>query len=647
MTQGSSQNRTLAIAVVCLLAFFAVGSANLKVYPIGNDEYNSLSHIQDPAKGIVYNLAETVESVAQRSKQHGPLYFLLLNAWRTLAGADVFVLRLSSLFLGMLTVACACHIASACRDRQMGISALFIATFLAYHLFYSHTARMYTLLPLAAAWLLWSYWRVVSATARLPFWRWLSLFLSAALILYLHYFGVMMLGAIGLYHLLFAAKGRRWPLVVMTLLLAGLCFLPWLPVAIAGFTSRLSLASSRLPLHESLYTTMLVFSNTLVFLPLAAAALALRYRGRLNRAERFILLITGFTLLLAVAVNEFTPILVARRMRYMTLLMLPFCCSLAIGLRLLPGWHFWRLPLLALWLAAFIIFYRSEDLLNYANRLIQRLHQIPRYQEFIYEAERLPGYNELILSFHPDVPIPVIKTLTYYRAALSQYAQVAHVAYNQAGELEIQSNLSTYFTPQAIAENASGIWVLYDPTETDLMAMDIYRDWFSQRYQPCQRYLEKPKSVIDYYLRADVPCELVTAAEKLNIHYDNGTQLDHLLYQQSAGSLDFKLRWLREGDAVYSFSLQIVDPQGEQGGAARSRDWRRTHRYRQPGYLAFVGRRIPRHADCLRIRKPGRAARRSTGYRPAIRARDRSRPLHNRAMRRSRRPRSRRLPLHC
>ena len=566
MTQGSSQNRTLAIAVICLLAFFAIGSAQLKVFPIGNDEYNSLSHIQAPGKGIDYSLAETVQSVTQRSQQHGPLYFLLLNAWRTIAGADVFVLRLFSLFLGALTIAAACHIASACRDSQLGISALVIVAFLAYHLFYSHTARMYTLLPLAAAWLIWSYWRVVSARAQLPKRRWLSLFMAAALILYLHYFGIMILGAIALYHLLCVEKGRRWQLVALTLLLGGLCFLPWLPVAIDGFTHRLNLSSARLPVHESLYTTLLVFSNTLVFLPLAAAVLALRYRKRLTHAERFILLITGFALLLAVAANEFTPILVARRMRYMTLLTLPICCSLAIGLRLLPGWHFWRLPLLALWLAAFVVFARSEDLLYYANKLVQRLHQIPHYQDFIYEAERLPGHNELILSFHPDVPIPVIKTLTYYRAALSHYAQVAHVSYDEAGELLIQSNLSTYATPQAITENALGIWVIHDPSETDLMAMDIYREWFSQQYQPCQRYIDKPSSVIDYYLRADLPCELVTAGDKFSIRYDNGTQLDHLLVQQSPDALDFTLRWLRAFDAVYSFSLQIVDEESARVG---------------------------------------------------------------------------------
>ena len=567
MREAPSLQQTLAIAVLCLLAFFALGSAQLKFFPIGNDEYNSLSHIKDVEESQAYSLSQTVGSVAARSQQHGPLYFLLLNMASKLAGDDVLVLRLFSLYFGLLTVAAACALARACRDRQLGIAALLMTSFLAYHLFYSHTARMYTLLPLAALWLIWSYWRVIAA-GRVAAWRWLSLLASAALILYLHYFGIMLLAAIGLYHLIFLPKDRRWWQAALTLALAGLCFLPWLPVAIDGFAHRRSLASTRLNWLDSLLTTFLIFGNGLFFLPLLAALGIARGRRRLNERERFIVFITAACLALTVIANEFTPILVARRMRYMTLLTAPIACSLLIGLRCLPGWRRWRWLLLGIWLAAFAVFSRSEDLLLYANKLVQQLHRLPHYQDFIYEAEHLPGHNELILSFHPEVIIPVIKTLTYYRAALPQYAQVAHISYYEPGQLAIQSNLSTYATPAAIAENATGIWVIHDPQETDLSAVPIYRDWFSQHYQPCRRYIDKARSAIDYYLRADLPCQLVTAADKLSIRYDNGSALDNLLVSQDENRLRVMLRWLRAVDSDYSFSLQIFDEGGSRAGQA-------------------------------------------------------------------------------
>ncbi len=563
MTNIAINRLTLPLSVIGLFVLFALGSANLKVFPIGNDEYNSLSHIQQPEKGTRYDLAGTVQSVIDRSQQHGPLYFLLLNVWRTFAGADLFALRLFSLLCGLLTVAATFHLAALCRDRQLGLAALLAITFLAYHLFYSHTARMYTLLPLFSVWVIWSYWKIVSAQGFVPRWRWLSLLASAALILYLHYFGSMILAAIGLYHLLFVPKHRRWWLVALYLLVAGLCFLPWLPVAIDGFSNRISLADARLPMLESIFTYFLVFSNGLFFLPLLAAAFAARNYNRLNSAEKFILLIAAFTLLLAVLTNEFTPILVTRRMRYMTVLTAPFCCCLVIGLRFLPRWRVIRFPALILWIASFIVFSRSDALLHYANKLEQSLHKMPHYQDFIYESERLPGHNELILSFHPDLIITVTKTLRYYRAALADYAHLAHITYNAAGKVYIQSVLTPYASLDAIAENATGIWVIHDPQQTDLRSPDVFTDWLSNHYHACQRFVEKSNSVIDYYLRADIPCDLVTAADPLGIRFDNGTELGNLRIEQSPDALRVYLRWLQTIEDKYSFTLQAFDEQAE------------------------------------------------------------------------------------
>ncbi len=563
MTNIAANRLTLPLSVIGLFLLFALGSANLKIFPIGNDEYNSLSHIEQPESGTRYDLAGTVQSVIDRSQQHSPLYFLLLNVWRTFAGADLFALRLFSLLCGLLTVAATFQLAAACCDRQMGLAALLVITFLAYHLFYSHTARMYTLLPLFSVWVIWSYWKVIAETGVIPRRRWLSLLASAALILYLHYFGSMILAAIGLYHLLFVPKHRRWWLVALHLLAAGLCFLPWLPVAIAGFSNRISLANARLPVLESIFTYFLVFSNGLFFLPLLTAAFAARNYSRLNPAEKFILLITAFTLLLAVLANELTPILVARRMRYMTVLTAPFCCSLLIGLRFLPRWNLIRYPALILWIASFVVFSRSDALLHYANKLEQNLHKMPHYQDFIYESERLPGHNELILSFHPDLIITVTKTLRYYRAALADYAHLAHITYDAAGQVYIQSVLTPYASLDAIAENATGIWVIHDPQQTDLGSPDVVTDWLGDHYHACQRFVEKSNSVIDYYLRINVPCGLVTAAAPLGIRYDNGTELGNLLTEQSTGALRVYLRWLHTIDAKYSFTLQAFNKQAE------------------------------------------------------------------------------------
>lgn len=563
MVRGIAKSSgSVMLVIACLFAAFTFAVTNLKQVPIGNDEFNSLSHVQSFAFDKFFNLAQTVQSVSERSQQHGPLYFVLLNIWQSLAGTDLFSARLFSTLFGLLAIAIAYRVALLTVSRESGLATVFILGFLAFFLYYMHIARMYTLLAAIVGWLVWAYWKTIRWSGAVPRWQWLMLFVPAALLLYTHYFGIMILASIGLYHLVFARKGRRWRQVSLVIIIAGLSFAPWLPVAISGFTGRISLDDSRLPLLESLLTVMRIYSNGHPAIPLLALALAAIYHRRLTPAEKYLLFISVATLLLAGLVNEVTPILVERRIRYMTVLAVPFCACLAIGLRLMPGWRLLRLPLLALWIASAIAFTDSEDLWIYTNKRAQNLGQVPHYQEFIYQSERLPGQNELILSIHPNTRITVRKILDYYRKALPRWSHVAHISVNEDGEADIQSGLSTYATLEAIAANSNGIWLIYNPQQTGLSAMPLYTDWLTEHFAPCRRYLDKADRVIEYYVAREFPCELITADKPFAVHYVDGTELANFEYERSPESLSFFFWWGRTIGADYSVSLQIFDEEG-------------------------------------------------------------------------------------
>ena len=549
----------LAIVVLCLLVFFAAAVANLKRFPIGNDEYNSWNRILDSATGAPYSLAQTVKDVTIESPQHGPAYFVLLNLWRTLVGAELFALRLLSVFFGLFALAITYRLAAAVGDQDLGLTAFFIAAFLAYLLYYSHLARMYTLLPLTSGWLLWSYTRVMQRRRRPSRLAWLTLLLSAAFILYIHYFGIMLLAALGLYHLAFAEKDRRWLEVSLLMVAAGLLFAPWLPIAIFGFPGRPDVTNTRLPLPDSIAHIFRLFSNGLSFIPPIALGAAGIRRRHLNPGELLVSLVAVITLLLILLANELAAIFSDWQMRYMSILVVPFCCAMAIGLRQLPGWGRLRLPLAALWVAAFALFYRSDDLLVATGARIQNLDKMPRYQDFVYESDRLPGYNELILSAHPDTPITVRKTLDYYRKTLTRWSHVAHIYINGSGEAVIQSGLSTYNSLDAIAANANGVWLIYSPRQTDLSALPWYTDAFAQRYWHCKRYLDNPESIIEYYVLRPIPCRLLSDSSPFAIHYEGGTQLANYEVERSAQSLEFFFWWARTIDKDYSLSLQVFD----------------------------------------------------------------------------------------
>lgn len=559
MRSISKSSWSVTLVIACLFAAFAFAVTNLKQVPIGNDEFNSLSHVQSFAFDKYFSIAQTVQSVSERSQQHGPLYFVLLNIWQSLAGTDLFSARLYSALFGVLTIAIAYRVALLTYSRETGLATVFILGFLAFFLYYMHIARMYTLLAAIVGWLVWSYWKTSRWSEAVPRRQWLMLFVPAALILYVHYFGVMILGSIGLYHLLFARKNRRWLQVSLAIILAGLCFAPWLPVAVSGFTGRISLVDSRLPPPESLLAVMRIYSNGLVVIPLLAFSLAAFNHKRLAAAEKYLLFISVAMLLLAGLANELTPILVERRIRYMTVVAVPFCCSLAIGLRLLPGWRLLRLPLLALWIASAIAFAGSEDLWVYTNKRAQNLGQVPHYQEFIYQSEVLPGHNELILSIHPDTRITVRKILDYYRKALPRWSHVVHISVNEDGEADIQSGLSTYATLEDISANSNGVWLIYNPQQTDLSAMPLYTDWFTEHFAPCRRYLDKLDRVIEYFVARKFPCELITDDKPFAVHYADGTQLANFEYERTPESLVFYFWWGQTIGTDYSVSLQIFD----------------------------------------------------------------------------------------
>ncbi len=552
-----------AIALLCAIFVFIMGISSLKSAPVYFDEIETLKHTITRWVEYTYTIPETISSVSERSVEHGPLYFVVLNIWQRLAGYDLFSSRLLSVFFAMLVVAALYRLADLTRDREIACAAVIVIACLAYFNYYAHVTRYYTLLLLMVCWLLWSYWRVIAAHGPVRGRLWLSLFAATASIVYVNYFGFLIIAALGCYHLLFARKDRRWLRVSLLMPAACLLFLAWLPVALRGFErSGDALDASRLSLSESLLAVLSIYANGLWLLPLLAVG-ALLWRRKPTGAETYLAFLAGALLLLLFAMNEATTILAARRMRYTIVLTVPFCCFLAIGLTRLPAWRRLRYPLLAVWIAAGFAYANSEDFQVYTNRREIDHDLVPHYQEFVYEADSLPGAQLPIFSLHQRALVNDYEILTYYRARLPQWADVAHAGYNARDQLMFQSKTLPFRTQAAIVENANGLWLLHNPQQTDLPALDYYDDWFSYHYRSCGSWVEKPNAVISFYLKQEIPCQLITAAQPFAVAYDNGTRLGNILVEQRDEALQVFLWWQGFIDKQYSYSLQLFDATGE------------------------------------------------------------------------------------
>ena len=559
--KGNQRVHGLLVAA-CLFAVYFLGVANLKAEPISHSERNSQQHLFKTYLDPAYTVAQTLDSVSERSAQHGPLYFVLLNIWQKFAGRDLFSLRLLSIFCGILSIAWACRLASISGNRDIATVAAILTAFVAYLIFYAQLVRMYSLLSLLVAIVAWAYWKAISTAKAPSACGWALLVVSSAALIYVHYYGIIVLAAIGLYHMLFAAKDKRWLQVCAAMIVAGLAFVPWLPVVVRGWT-ELRIPSENLSLFESIVTVAQVYSNGLApILVVALATCLLRFR-LLNSSQRYLLFLAISILLMIIVLNEFTPVLAARRLRYTIILAVPLVCSIAIGLTLLPARKFAIPALVGLWILGCFVYAESDELNVFTNRKYQNSDAVPSYQDFRYKAESLPSRNALILSFHPDTVVDDYKVLAYYRWVLSDWAHVAHITYDASDNLVIQSGLSTYAALDAIVDNSNSIWVIHNPQQTDLNSLEVYRNWFTQHFQICRRFIDTERSVIDYFVKIPIPCSLIADGRGFEIIYDNGVWLGGAELAQKPDQLAVYLWWLQSDEEVYAYSLQVFDDRGE------------------------------------------------------------------------------------
>ena len=485
----------------------------------------------------------------------------MLGIWRDLVGRDLFTYRLLSLFFGLLAISFTVRLALITGIAECAVDAALLAAFMSYLINYTHEVRMYSLLPLIAAVVIWSYWKVATVDGKVRPRHWLALILASAAILYIHYFGIIVLAGIGVYHLLLLPKDRRWLAICLAMVVAAILFSPWLPTVLEALAIRNVPDGDRLPAVESIIAIASIFSNgmaPLVALIGAVAALKLR---RANPGQRYLLITLGAMLLLLLMVNEVSPILVERRIRYTIILALPLACALAIALNALPKWSLLRVPVFALWIASFFLYNDSEDLLVYTNVLAQNYHTVPHYQRLIYDPAIAKHNGDFLISFHPDSR-PDFRTLNYYRAA-GGWRGPLHIWQAASGKAAIQTTLTGYRDFERIAVDVKGAWVTYNPQLTDPNAMSFYSDWFLQHFKACKRYIEAEHSIVDYYVQNSIPCELINAEIPLTIKYDNGSILGNAHARMEEEALAIYLRWLKPAEDQYSYSLQVFDALGD------------------------------------------------------------------------------------
>ena len=85
---------------------------------------------------------------------------------------------------------------------------------------------------------------------------------------YLHYLGALVPAAIGVYHVLFVQKDRRWWQVSAVIALAGMVFLLWMPTVISGLVGHQGDESAApLTYAEAIRALLSIYSNGILVSP--------------------------------------------------------------------------------------------------------------------------------------------------------------------------------------------------------------------------------------------------------------------------------------------------------------------------------------------------------------------------------------------
>lgn len=219
---GGKPVSVLRWLVVVLLLAFGLRLVNLGGRPLWYDEAFAILFAE---KGLGAMLYGTLTPVAGGAADiHPLLYYTTLNGWMRIFGQSVALVRLYSVFAGLLTIAVVYRLAADMFTRRVGLVAAIIVALAPFHIQYSQEARMYALLTLILLLATWAYWRGWHTERR--GW-WIAFGVLAALAMYSQQLAAFYLVALGLTPVV----TRQWRKVVPTGFAAGLAlliYLPWL-----------------------------------------------------------------------------------------------------------------------------------------------------------------------------------------------------------------------------------------------------------------------------------------------------------------------------------------------------------------------------------------------------------------------------------
>ena len=544
----------LAMILILLLAF-AFGANGLNYDPIWADELASITFmgVFDPP----YSLSQVVESVRQYSPDHTPLYFFLGALWGQIAGWSQFSLRFLSLAAGVLMIAWLYRFAADVVNRRTAVIAALLMSTSAFAILYFHDIRMYTMLMCLGIVHSWLYWRLAHGfqITRLT---WLLFILTTSLLFYTHNFAIILFAGLGIYHLVFVAKSRRWMQIIMGWSIGALSFLPYVPNVVDKL-SRVSNSSPRAAPNAEMveaFAQLLVNGLDILWLPLMLSLGYAFWRKRLLTMCG--LLTMALTMIVALLIVSWRFEWISLdRMRYFLIVWVPLIILFAWGLTSLPRWFAITALFILSWSVAGYQYGQSTEILPYTG-WVDRARRFAPLHEYVYHLKDKPRSQDYLVGFSlasgqvNKVHTQGGSTADYYlKVQLGIDGVFLETHFMRRLERDMRNALNDY----------AYILFAYNPENTPrnaVTALDIIREEFV----PCAVLVNKPDLLVQRYVNPVLDC---AREEYAPIEYDNGVRVvDRFArYVSEEQVVQILTGWEVPDEALldeYNVSMQIITP---------------------------------------------------------------------------------------